>query len=150
MTAGPDRMYLPLLLTSPLAAGLDEKYPLDRVRLQKAVFILMQGSAAWSGAYDYRPYNWGPYSSALTNDTDQLIAQGILRVAPAPGSRYGSYTTTPAGEEAARRLWEALAAAERKFLVDVRAFVTGRSFDRLLRDVYAAYPQFATKSLFRQ
>lgn len=147
MTDRRQRQALPLLLACQHAAGDDERFPLDRVRLQKAVFLVTQGAADWADAYQYRPYNWGPFSSDLTHDTDALVAAGRLRVAP--GSRYGRYVTTDAGEAEAEQLWKSLGPAQRRFLADVRRFVTGRSFDRLLRDVYAAYPDFATKSLFR-
>jgi hypothetical protein len=70
-------------------------------------------------------------------------------VAVSPDSKYGRYVATVSGEQDVLPIWRSLNIAEQKFLKDVRAFVTGRSFNRLLRDVYSAFPDFATKSLFR-
>lgn len=47
-------MDLPLLLASDEARSGDEPFPLDRIRMQKAVFLLTQrGSAAWATLYRY-------------------------------------------------------------------------------------------------
>lgn len=149
MVEAAHRWLLPLLITSPYATAKDEPFPLDRVRLQKAVFLLARGSSEWSDCYSYRPYNWGPYSAELTHDTDDLIARGLIRIIPPKNSRYGSYASTPTGEEVAASAWAKLNNAEQNFLQEVRQYVTNRSFARLLREVYAAFPEYATESLFR-
>jgi uncharacterized protein len=145
-----ERWLLLLMLASPHAAADVEYFPLDRIRLQKAVFLLGHGSARWSMLYPYRPYNWGPYSSLLARDTDLLIGRGLLAVTPRSGNRYGSYVPTTVGAKMADEAWGGIWPEEQRFVRAVRAFVTGRSFDRLLRDVYSAFPEFATESLFRQ
>lgn len=119
--------------------------------MQKGVFLLsMGGPAAWRGLYDFSPYNWGPYSGGLAADLDRLRADNVLRVAAVPGSRYGQYVPTSAGQHLATSLWtDDLTAEERGFLQQVRRYVTSRSFDRLLTDVYREYPEYATESLFR-
>ena len=98
--------------------------------------------------YRYRPYNWGPYSGALAQNVDTLVRSGRMSVEQHSGSRHGSYVTTDVGEAESAEVWKRLSAAEAKFIREVRAFVTTRSFQRLLRDVYAAYPEYATKSQF--
>lgn len=144
-----DRRVLPLLLASSGARSADEPYPLDRIRMQKAVFLLVQrGSTGWRELYEYRPYAWGPYSSGLTADLTTMSTLRLIQVEGVPGSRYGCYRTTPEGEAAARANWEALEEHERTFIQRVRAYVTNRSFTRLLREVYAEYPDFARASLF--
>ncbi|MBO3086630.1 hypothetical protein [Cellulomonas fengjieae] len=117
--------------------------------MQKAVFMLsMRGSKEWSDFYEYRPYNWGPYSGTLVHDVDTWIMSGEMKVEEFPHSRYGQYATTEAGEKVADNVWTTLSEGEQKFVRDVRRFVTTRSFNKLLRDVYAAYPEYATKSQF--
>lgn len=144
-----DRKALPLLLASKVADAAGELYPLDRIRMQKAVFLLVQrGSTTWRELYDYRPYAWGPYSSGLTADLTSMSTQRLIQVEDVPGSRYGRYRTTLEGEAVACADWEALAEHERVFITTVRAYVTSRSFTQLLREVYAEYPDFARASLF--
>ncbi len=142
-------MDLPLLLASDEARTGDEPFPLDRIRMQKAVFLLTQrGSAEWATLYRYEPYNWGPYSSALAQHVDELVFTGRIGVEKHAGGRYGSYQVTALGQQDALEAWVGLDPREQKFVRDVRAFVTNRSFQRLLRDVYAAFPEYATKSQF--
>lgn len=142
-----ERSELALLTMSRLAGSPDERYPLDRIRVQKAIFLLTQrGSPAWRSLYSYRPYNWGPYSSGVASDTDTLVRAGLLE--DVPGARHGQYRTTPSGESRAELIWATLSAQERSFIRTVRAYVTGRSFTELLREVYAAYPDFASASQF--
>lgn len=144
-----DRCDLTLALISRAAQGPDERYPLDRIRLQKAVFLLTRrGSPDWRSLYRYEPYNWGPYSSQLVADVDSMMYRGLVEVEDVPGSRYGRYATTPRGEAESIEVWAGLEPAEASFIRSVRAYVTGRSFAQLLREVYAAYPGFATASQF--
>lgn len=145
-----ERWLLPLLLVSESAAGPDEPFPIDRVRLQKAVFLLTHGSTNWANLYNFKPYNWGPYSSDLTHDAESLAEQGYVRLSTLKTNRYGNYLATPIGNAYAHGPWISLENAERVFIRAVRSFVTGRSFNQLLRDVYAAFPDFATESLFRR
>jgi uncharacterized protein YwgA len=144
-----DRRDLALLMMSELADTSGERFPLDRIRLQKAIFLLTRrGSADWRTLYNYKPYNWGPYSSQLTFDLGELMGEGLLDVQDATGSRYGRYRDTAEGEACAREIWATLTDSEQAFIRSVRAYVTDRSFTELLREVYAEYPEFATASQF--
>jgi len=146
---GMDRADLPLLLASDLPGAPDARFPLDRIRLQKAIFLLTQrGPARWRRCYTYEPYNWGPYSSTLNSDVGFLVATDQLAVEPFTGSRYGTYKTTRMVDDRVRRAWDECSQDERKFLSHVKHYVTSRSFNTLLREVYAAYPEYASKSLF--
>lgn len=140
---------LPLLLSSSVAAAPHEDFPLDRVRMQKAVFLCVKrGAKTWNGLYDYRPYNWGPYSAALTRDLGRLVGAAELAVREAPGSAHDAYVATDLGEARAADAWRELSPNEAEFIRTIRAWVTSRTFAALLRDVYAAYPEYATESRF--
>ena len=141
---------LPLMLASGFTRVGPEPYPLDRVRMQKAVFLITQrGTPRLRELYEYRPYNWGPYSDALAQDVRALEATGRMAVEAAPGSRYGRYVTTVVGEAHVIPVWNDLEPGERAFVANVRRYVTASSFNKLLREVYAEYPEFATASQFR-
>lgn len=117
--------------------------------MQKAVFLCVQrGSDAWKSLYDYEPYDWGPYSRPLARDLVALSNSGLVKTEEVPGHRYGRYTTTAQGEDAASSLLAELAESEQRFLSQVRTYVTSKPFAALLREVYAAYPRFATASKF--
>lgn len=141
------RWALPLLLCSRGPGASDGDHPLDRVRMQKAVFLLIQrGPATWRSYYAYAPYNWGPYCRDLNDDLRRLVDARLVRLSTADGSRYGRFELTSDGEEVAAELRRHLPPAEREFVTTVRAYVTSRNFNDLLREVYAAYPDYASKS----
>jgi uncharacterized protein len=78
---------LALVLVSRLAGRPGERYPLDRIRVQKAVFLLTQrGSQSWRSLYFYKPYNWGPYSVQLAFDMNLMESMGLVETTDAPGA----------------------------------------------------------------
>ena len=136
---------LPLLLASETFASDDEPQPLDRLRMQKGVFLLEMGGPGLWRLFDFEPYNWGPYSRGLASTVNKLVEDDMLAKVSVPRARYHAYRTTAHGEGA---ITVDLSSAEEDFIRRVRAFVTSRSFAQLLRDVYAAHPEYATRSLF--
>ena len=139
---------LPLLLASDrFGRGEEESQPLDRLRMQKGVFLLeMGGPSKWQDLFHFEAYDWGPYSRGLATSVEQMVAEGYLEKVPVLHGRYHSYRTTPVGED---RISELLDTREERFVARVREFVTSKSFAQLLRDVYAAHPEYATRSRFR-
>lgn len=119
---------------------------MDRVRMQKAVFLVtQQGLSHWM-PYVYRPYNWGPYSQDLANDLHDCQARRVLLLSYAGGARYGRYVATPAGQDVIDTCWEVLPERTTTYLRNVRSWVTSKDFNTLLKDVYDDYPDFAVKS----
>jgi len=144
-----DRRLLPLLLASDACAGSAESEPLDRLRMQKGVFLLdRRGPASWNELFTFTPYDWGPYSFDLASTVEDLVAGGLLDKEPFPGRRYMRYRTTPAGERLIEKLADQVSPDERTFVQAVRTYVGSRPFARLLREVYKAYPAFAVNSRF--
>jgi uncharacterized protein YwgA len=139
---------IPLILASDLAASGEERYPLDRLRMQKAIFLISQRGTDRLRMYHFDPYNWGPYSSELARDLNGLTHVDLLTDHREPGHGYLAYKTSFAGEVRAAELWTELAPNEQEFIRRVRTYVTNKSFNHLLREVYAAYPDYATKSQF--
>jgi uncharacterized protein len=143
-----DRRILPLALASGRFRDDNESQPLDRLRMQKGVFLLeMRGSPGWRDLYGFEPYNWGPYSSALARDLRDLTVDGLIDVETG-GARHDRYRTSATGETWLENELTSLSNLEVTFIKSVRQFVTTRRFSSLLRDVYAAYPEFATRSRF--
>lgn len=143
------RWILPLLLCSRQAATADGQHPLDRIRMQKAVFLLTRrGALGWRELYAYKPYDWGPYCRDLVDDLDALAAQGLVRVSQSMGTKYGPYVLTEQGQALADASWRALRSEEQSFLTTVRGYVTSKDFNGLLREVYAEYPEYASESIW--
>jgi uncharacterized protein YwgA len=144
-----DKRLLPLLLASDQCATADESEPLDRLRIQKGVFLLaMRGPAQWSRLFQFAPYDWGPYSFDLASTVEHLLSRGMLAKEAVPGRRYMRYRTTSVGEHLIDQLSDEVTEEERTFIQATRRYVNSRSFARLLREVYKAYPAFAVNSRF--
>jgi uncharacterized protein YwgA len=142
-----DREHLPLLVASRKAASDDEKQPLDRLRMQKAVFLLQEkGPESWR-RFQFHPYDWGPYSRELAATVVGLAAEGLLDKDDV--RFYSAYKTTDRGEEIAAEIFANLRPEERELVRRIRHFVTTRSFSQLLKEIYSAYPSYAAASRFR-
>jgi hypothetical protein len=143
-----DRRALPLLLASDRFASGDAGEPLDRLRMQKGVFLLqMRGPPRWQQTFAFVPWDWGPYSRELVRTVGELQQADLLEARAVEFREYPSYRTTAQGEEALAAV--EISREERAFLRQVRHYVTSRAFKQLLREVYAEYPEYARNSRFR-
>jgi hypothetical protein len=79
------------------ASGPDE---LDPVRIQKGMFLLSERGPA-RGLYNFRAYDWGPFSSAIHADLDALTQQGYLDESRVRGRTWSTYRVTVRGHELA-------------------------------------------------
>jgi hypothetical protein len=132
-----------------LFSGADR--PLDRVRIQKTMFLFAERSKAPGGEkYEFVPYHYGPFSFAIYPDLDALVERGLLRLEADPASGSPRYELAGPGERAAQELRSRAPAERLDLLNSLRGWVTERSFSALLGDVYRMYPEYAVNSVFRR
>ena len=135
-----------LLLLFDGAAG-----PLDRVRIQKSLFLFAQRSKAPGGEkYDFVPYHYGPFSFDVYPDLDVLVGRGLVRLEYEPTSTSPRYSLTGSGAHAVEELRRVAPPDRLRLLRSLRDWVTERSFRSLLDDVYRLYPQYAVNSVFQR
>lgn len=145
-----DRRALPLLLAADDLASEREREPLDRLRLQKGVFIMqMSGSPDWQDQYRFKAWDWGPFSRDLATEVTKLVRDGYLEIEPVPGRRHPRYRATARGQEAIARLRAQMDPKQVDYIRRVHAYVTSRSFSQLLREVYSRFPEYAVRSRFQ-
>ena len=122
---------------------------LSPIQIQKTMFLLKMEAAAHmpSHFYTFEPYNYGPFDAAIYRDVDLLVLGGLVRE-EAAGS-YKKYVITAAGLKQANSLIAKLSTKPKKYLQSLVGWISKVSFHQLLRSVYAKYPKYATKSLFR-
>lgn len=145
-----DRRALPLLLASARFVEGGETEALDRIRMQKGVFLLeMRGPEDWRDFYTFKPYDWGPFSRDLISDVDRLQSRKLLTLMRFAGLQYSEYRTTDGGEEIVERAVDEMDEETVDFVRSVRRYVTRKPFASLLREVYDAYPAYAVKSRFK-
>lgn len=143
------REHLPLLLASGYFAKTDEAEPLDHLRMQKGIFLLINaGNPEWHDLFFYTPYDWGPYSNDLAQLIHDLCNSGLLKRESFPNRKYLQYRTTSRGERIVYEVLQTLSDADGIYIRSVRHYVTSRPFARLLREIYKAYPEYAVNSRF--
>lgn len=132
-----------------IAAGADGPFRLDPIRVMKGCFLVSQrGAPEWQTLFNFSPYDYGPFDSTVYRARDALLAHGLL--VDDGSTRYGAYALTRDGHAAAQRLRDLIGPANADWFAQIGRYVTSKSFTDLLDEVYAAYPTFATNSLYRQ
>jgi hypothetical protein len=131
-----------------LLAGAPE--PIDRVRIQKAMFLFAERSKAPADQkYAFEPYHYGPFSFAIYPDLATLQGEGLIQAEVRGWTRSPSYSLTPAGSDRAATIKRAVPSPRLDLLAQLRTWVMQRGFSQLLKDIYKLYPEYATKSIFR-
>jgi hypothetical protein len=125
---------------------------LDPVRLQKGMFLFAQESKVGADEkYSFIPYNYGPMSSAIYSDLDNLVAEGLVEAVPVQGQSWCRYLPTPLGLDRGRELLaQDQSNSAAKQLHAIKQEVATKSFSAVLEDVYERYPDFAAKSVFKR
>jgi hypothetical protein len=132
-----------------IADGAEGPFPLDPVRLMKGCFIVaMAGRPEWKGMFQFRPYDYGPLDTRVYSARDALVAEGLLDAERT--GRYDSYVLTDAGRERVKEVETIVDAEDANWLRRVGSYVTSKSFDRLLDEIYTRWPDYATESVHRR
>ena len=121
------------------------------VQIQKAMFLFGQeaGDTVGTDFYSFQPYDYGPFDAAIYADLRRMTSLGHVRGEWSQGRSWKIWTITGHGRNAALALETDADARLAEYLGRVVTWATGKSFPELLRSVYAAYPEFAVNSVFR-
>ncbi|HUQ78582.1 MAG TPA: hypothetical protein VM427_06905 [Patescibacteria group bacterium] len=141
--------WLLLFLAQPALNGRHVA-PMEPLKVMKGMFLVTRrGGPSLSDLYEFEPYDYGPFTRDIYRDLDSLRDDGLVAEAAVPGRSWRTYRPTEAGIERALALQKVADAAERTTLDDAHRFVATRTFLRLLRDIYAAYPDFAVNTVVK-
>ena len=138
-----------LLLFVCLAAPEEsEPTSLEPVHIMKGMFLFaMEGGRPSGELYDFEPYHYGPFSPEVYRDLDALVAEDLIQAEKVAGQTWSVYYPTPRGTQKAQALGTAADPDVVTRLIEIRQYVVGLPFARLLREIYAKYPRFAARSL---
>lgn len=125
-------------------------YPWSQIPFTKAAFLLSQANLEFVGLdYAFEPYMYGPWDYQVTDDLDSLVKQGCLTMHPMPWSRGIEYRLTDWGRKRIEeQAWE-VDDTHRALVVEIATRVTAKPYTDMLRDLYAEYPDVASKSILR-
>jgi hypothetical protein len=121
----------------------------DPIRIMKGMFLFAQESGAPQRLlYNFVPYSYGPCSFDIYSDLNDLVGQRFLQENPTASGRWALYSCTDAGLSRVAKFSSESPKLFRK-LTEGRKYVVSRDFRTLLKEVYAKYPLFASKSVFK-
>ena len=129
-----------------IADGAEGPYPLDAIRMMKGCFLAAQrGRAEWRDLFSFEPYDYGPFDPSVYRARDALVARGLLEASTT--GQHEACVITDLGHAEAERLAGDMGAAAAGWLRSLGKYVTSRSFSQLLKEVYAAFPEYAERSV---
>jgi len=142
-----DRKYWPLI-----AAFSSTNGTLAPVQLQKALFLIGQnldvGKLTSPHFYEFRPYDYGPFSAIVYCDADELEREGLLEIKRPPEAQYKLYSVTALGATKAKKLRPKLEPLELDYVDRIVPWTCSLSFNQLVSTIYDHYPEMKKNSVF--
>lgn len=134
------------LLLKIIAAAKGE--PLTPAQLQKVAFRLGMECPDHMPAdyYQFRKYDYGPFSADIYHDAELLERDGKIRVSINPKGGWREYAATVRGYMTEI---EDMPEEVSSFIADKVCWARGLSFQELVREVYRMYPSFRENSVFQ-
>lgn len=141
--------WLLLFLTVPARRGARPR-SLEPLRIMKGLFLISQrGSGELHDLYAFRAYDYGPFTPDIYGDLDALAEAGLVVEESVAGRSWRTYRPSEDGLAKAERLAEIIDDGSASTLAAAYDFVATRGFLRLLRDIYAAYPDYAVNTIVK-
>lgn len=107
---------------------IDQNPKMGKTAVMKVVFMLQQVKKLNMG-YDFSIYTYGPYSSDVTDDVDELISDGLITSTMYPYQNYIGYELNISSE--GKSVIQALQQDEQVAIKDVLDFVDGKNAKEL-------------------
>jgi hypothetical protein len=130
-----------------LVLAAAEGTPLQPVQLQKALFLIGQKLPDEVGAdfYEFEPYHYGPFDARVYWDAEGLARDGLASIEV---GRWKNYAATKAGMARAKAL-EVEQPRAAGYVKDLVRWVRSLPFNGLVKAIYAQFPAYRAKSVFR-
>jgi len=120
---------------------------LTPAQLQKALFLLGKKGKVGGSFYNFRPYNFGPFSAEIYQDAELLEAEGLVRIdRKEPGRPWALYAATADGIAAADSI--KVDGKTRDYLQRLVEWARSLSFQQLVSAVYREFPEQRVNSVF--
>ena len=136
------------LLLVLLAGGEKRRYnePIaGKTKLVKEIFLLDQARKEIAPRYEFKAYDYGPFSADILRDLDEMKERGLVQAEPGYGGEV--YSLTERGVGVARVLWSREDPKTLAKIFDIKVRFNRMPLSQLLSYVYDRYPRFADKSV---
>ncbi len=113
--------------------------------LVKLLFLLWKNKITIKkfNEFSFEPYNYGPYDDRIDLALDELSLRSFVSIG---SERPPSIKLTQKGLSTAKSVWETLTEEEQAVVHDLKKTFGAMSVMRLLKYIYAAYPEYAIES----
>lgn len=148
MSPSSSRSNWPLLALSESPEGR-----LSPAQIQKTLFLFGKKWPKIVGRefYKFKPYNYGPFDSAVYSDLTALqMARHVRRVESGPRSSWSEYEITDRGRVLAKNLAKPLKEDTISYLRSVASWARSVPFSHLIRTIYKLYPEYRKNSVFEE
>jgi len=136
-----------------LAIDASSAKSLSPVQLQKALFLftrnLDSAQRMTSSFYQFEPYDYGPFDRTVYDDAEALEKSGYIVIDCPHSTGRRRYSATAAGSQRAASIRESLRLETREYLDRVVAWMTGLTFNGLVKAIYKEYPEMRVNSVFQ-
>lgn len=126
---------------------------LQPVQLQKALFLFAakvpQGVLPATSRYEFKPYDYGPFSAEIYADAESLETSGLVSISRPPVSRYKEFRVTPAGRTQAQTLRAQEDPQVVNYLANLVTYTQSLGFNQLVASVYEEFPEMKVNSVFK-
>ncbi|QJR04188.1 hypothetical protein HH800_19510 [Sphingobium yanoikuyae] len=138
------------LVLAALSAGQSNS-ELSPVQAQKLFFLIDKNVALALGGqqFNFEPYDYGPFDSAVYSDLDWLSVPQEGSVEIVRSGRYRTYRLTQRGLQLGQQRLDQLDPETRSYFGRAKDWVKSLSFQDLVRSIYQAYPETRANSIFR-
>lgn len=138
------------LVLAALAAG-DSNSELSPVQAQKLFFLIDKNVAQALGGeqYNFQPYDYGPFDSAVYSDLDWLSVPQEGMVEVVRNGRYRTYRLTERGKQYGQQKLAAINGEAGDYFGRAKDWVKSLSFQSLVKAIYQHYPDMRANSIFR-
>lgn len=137
------------LVLAVLGAAQGHSY--TPAQLQKAVFLISEklpGIVDAGPAFNFRPYDYGPFDRSVYDEADVLAAAGLAHVERFSSNGLRYYSATAEGQAAAEAILQSVNEQQANYVRHVSQWVRSLGFAQLVRSIYEEYPQMRANSIF--
>jgi hypothetical protein len=135
-----------------LAVSAARGEALTPVQLQKSLFLLgtNMSQEVGDGYFAFQPYHYGPFSTQIYRDADELVDQGLLAIDTVePGRPWRTYRATQQGLQRSEELQDEASSRAANYLASVVQWARRLTFQQLVSAIYERYPEQRVNSVFQ-
>ncbi|MEE9465711.1 MAG: hypothetical protein V3W14_09105 [Candidatus Neomarinimicrobiota bacterium] len=122
----------------------------EPVQIQKLLFLIDERLSRSLGRkyFHFKPYDYGPFDSAVYRVLERLETQGHVEIYPGDGATRRQYRASNSGKDIGDEYLRSLPGKLDEKIVELSRFVRSLSFSDLISAIYNEFPKMRVNSVF--